>query len=159
MTTTSGQRGAPSLEHDGEIRLGPLGDFIGFNLRLAQDASFQTFAKHVGKPQVRPGRFAALMLIHQNPGLTQMELSRAIARDKSSVTPLVQTLQREGLITRRVSEADRRRVTLRLTEAGEVVLKSLLEHAEEHDRKLDAIVGDRKDEFLALLKMIVRQLA
>lgn len=159
MSKTKGQPEAAPPERDGEIRLGPLKNFIGFNLRLAQDASFQTYAQHVGKPHLRPGRFAAMMLIHQNPGLTQMELSRAIARDKSSVTPLVQTLQREGLITRTPSETDRRRVTLRLTEAGEEVLESLLANAEEHDRKLDAIVGDRKAELLELLKMITTQLA
>lgn len=146
-------------EHDGEIRLGPLETFIGFNLRLAQDASFQTFAQHAARPHLRPGRFAALMLIKQNPGLTQMDLSRAIARDKSTVTPLVQSLQRDGLVTRRVSKTDRRRVTIRLTEAGETALRILLEHAEEHERKLDAIVGDGKAEFLELLRTIVKQLA
>ena len=159
MSKTNGPSGATPAEQDGKIRLGPLDNFIGFNLRLAQDASFQTYAQRVGKPHLRPGRFAAMMLIHQNPGITQMELSRAIARDKSSVTPLVQTLQREGLITRTPSETDRRRVHMRLTEAGEKALESLLAHAEEHDRKLDAIVGDRKAELLELLKMITRQLA
>ena len=99
------------------------------------------------------------MLIKQNPGLTQMDLSRAIARDKSTVTPLVQGLQREGLVSRTVSATDRRRVTLRLTEAGEAALDELLDHAAEHDRKLDAIVGDQKAEFLRLLKKISGELA
>ena len=159
MSRTTARRRPAPREHDGEIRLGPLENFIGFNLRLAQDASFQTYAQYVGNPELKPGRFAALMLIHQNPGLTQMELSRAIARDKSSVTPLVQALQREGLIDRSASQVDRRRVTLRLTEAGEDVLKLLLAHAEEHDRKLDAIVGPHKAQFLELLKKVVRELA
>ena len=158
MSKSKGQQGTEPFEHDGEIRLGPLENFIGFNLRLAQDASFQTYAQHVGKPHLGPGRFAAMMLIHQNPDITQKELSRAIARDKSSVTPLVQTLQREGLITRTPSETDRRRVHLRLTQAGEEVLKTLLARAEEHDRKLDAIVGDRKAELIDLLKKIVKNL-
>lgn len=149
------KRSDPSIA----IRLGPLEDFIGFNLRLAQDASFQVYAQHTGAPHLRPGRFASLMVIHQNPGLTQMELGRAIARDKSSVTPLVKSLQRDGLVERRSSDNDRRSVTLRLTRAGEDVLKSLLEHAREHDRKLDEIVGlANKAKFLKLLKKIVVEL-
>ncbi|WP_417680349.1 MarR family winged helix-turn-helix transcriptional regulator [Roseibium sp.] len=158
MSETNEPTDAAPSERDGKIRLGPLENFIGFNLRLAQDASFQTYAQRVGKPHLGPGRFAAMMLIHENPGITQMELSRAIARDKSSVTPLVQTLLREGLITRTPSETDRRRAHLRLTPAGEEVLASLLAHAEEHDRKLDDIVGDRKAELLDLLKKIVKNL-
>jgi len=118
------------------------------------------FAQHTGTPHLRPGRFASLMVIHQNPGLTQIELGRAIARDKSSVTPLVQALQRDGLVKRRPSVSDRRSQTLWLTRAGEAALRSLLAHAREHDRKLDAIVGlKKKPEFLRLLKKIVAELS
>ena len=159
MSTATKRRNASQPARSGETRLGPLEDFIGFNLRLAQDASFQVYAQHTGAPHLRPGRFASLMVIHQNPGLTQIELGRAIARDKSSVTPLVQALQRDGLVERRSSDNDRRSVTLWLTEAGENALQSLLAHAEEHDRKLDAIVGlANKPELLRLLKKIVTEL-
>jgi DNA-binding MarR family transcriptional regulator len=136
-----------------------LEDVIGFNLRLAQDASFRAFARRAGQPHLKPGRFAALAVIHNNPGLTQMELSRAIARDKSSVTPLIQELQKKKLVTRRPSPIDRRRVTLRLTRAGEAMLRDLTARAMDHDRKLDAIVGDRKAEFVALLKKIADEIA
>lgn len=160
MSTAAKRRNAPQASRTGEIKLGPLEDFIGFNLRLAQDASFQVYAQHSGAAHLRPGRFASLMVIQQNPGLTQMELGRAIARDKSTVTPLVQALQRDGLVERRASDTDRRTVTLWLTKAGEAALQSLLAHAEEHDRKLDAIVGlANKAEFLRLLKKIVNELS
>jgi DNA-binding MarR family transcriptional regulator len=141
------------------IRLGMLNDVVAFNLRLAQDASFRAFARHSGDPHLKPGRFAAMMIIHENPGLTQAELGRAIARDKSSVSPLVQALQRKGLVTRRVSDTDRRRATLNLTEAGEAALKTLLGHALEHDRKLDAIVGAKKKGLIQLLKKIADELS
>jgi DNA-binding MarR family transcriptional regulator len=142
-----------------KIRLGILDEVVGFNLRLAQDASFRMFAKHSRQPHLRPGRFAMMMVIHENPGLTQTDLGRAIARDKSSVTPLVQELLREGLVTRGVSETDRRRTLLRLTRAGETALKALLVHAMEHDRKLDAIVGSQKALLITLLRKIADELS
>ena len=149
----------PRRERQPGIRLGILDSVVGFNLRLAQDAAFRVFARHAGEAQLKPGRFAAMMIIHNNPGMTQMDLSRAIARDKSSVTPLIQELQRQGLVARRPSKADRRRISLRLTRAGETALKALLHHAMEHDRKLDMIVGDRKAEFIAILKKIADQIS
>jgi DNA-binding MarR family transcriptional regulator len=88
-----------------------------------------------------------------------MELGRAIARDKSTVTPLIKDLQRRGLVERRPSETDRRSRTLRLTAAGEEALDQLLVHALEHDRRLDEIVGDRKAEFLDLLKRVAREIS
>lgn len=151
--------GATRPGQNGDARLGPLEDFIGFNLRLAQDASFQVFAQHSAAPHLRPGRFASLLIIHQNPGMSQMELGRAIARDKSSVTPLVKALEQDGLVERRTSLKDRRSVTLWLTAAGEEALGVLYAHAREHDRKLDALVGpENKAAFLSLLKKIVKEL-
>lgn len=137
-----------------EVNVGPLKYFVGFNLRLAQDASFRAFARQSGQKGIRPGRFAAMMVLHDNPGITQSALSRAIARDKSSVTPLIQDLQRRGLVQRTPSPTDRRSITLKLTRAGEAVLRELMLHAREHDRRLDQIVGPAKAEFVALLRKI-----
>jgi len=144
---------------NGEVKLGGLEDLIGFHLRLAQDASFRAFARHSGQPHLKPGRFAAMTVIHDNPGISQVALSRAIARDKSSVTPLVQELSRHGLVKRQTSASDRRSIRLTLTRSGEAVLADLATHAMEHDRQLDEIVGDSKPEFIALLKKITDSLA
>lgn len=140
------------------VRLGPLENFIGYNLRLAQSVSFRTFAHSVGKRGLKVGHFAALMLIHHNPGISQIAVGRAIARDKSTVTPLIKDMEKRGLIKRQPSKTDRRSVTLRLTFAGERMLKQLMVHATEHDRKLDEIVGDRKPELLELLRKIADRL-
>jgi len=40
MKAPSRRRASPPRRRNGDARLGPLDDFIGFNLRLAQDASF-----------------------------------------------------------------------------------------------------------------------
>ncbi|HEY7991971.1 MAG TPA: MarR family transcriptional regulator [Stellaceae bacterium] len=137
-----------------EPKLGALQGFIGFNLRLAQDASFRVFARKSGQRDIMPGRFAALMVLRDNPNITQSALGRAIARDKSSVTPLLQDLQRRGLVKRMRSTTDRRSVTLTLTAAGARVLQDLILHAREHDRKLDEIAGPSKAEFVAILRRI-----
>jgi DNA-binding MarR family transcriptional regulator len=151
-------RKAAAEEGQEEVSLGELEGFIGFNLRLAQDASFRAFTRRVGEINLKPGRFAALMVIHNNPGITPGALGRAIARDKSTITPLVQALLRDGLVERRQSKTDRRSFTLRLTEAGEVLRRKLFLPARAHDRKLDEIVGERKGEFLRLLRKIVDSL-
>jgi len=141
------------------VDLGDLEGYVGFHLRVAQDASFRAFARVSGQHGIKPGRFAALMVISRNPGISQAALGQTIARDKSSVTPLIQELQRHGLIERRGSAEDRRRVELYLTVAGEKHLERLRRVAGEHDAKLDAIVGARKSEFLDLLRKIANEIA
>jgi DNA-binding MarR family transcriptional regulator len=147
----------PSAGAD-EPTLGVLEGFIGFHLRLAQDASFRSFAQRAGRHDLRPGRFAAMMVIHDNPGINQTALGRLIARDKSTITPLLQGLERQGLVVRRAAANDGRSFVLTLTPDGEATLCDLLAQAREHDGKLDEIIGDRKDEFIRLLQRIVQEL-
>lgn len=140
------------------VDLGDLESYIGFHLRVAQDASFRAFARESGQHDLRPGRFMALTVIAGNPGISQAALGQTISRDKSSITPLIQDLQRLGLIERRSAADDRRRVELCLTAAGERHLERLQRFAREHEAKLDAIVGAKKDEFLSLLRKIVSEI-
>lgn len=137
-----------------QIDRGILDGFIAFNLRQAQDAAFRAFVHHSAQRDFKPGRFAVLMLLHYNPGLSQTDLCREIARDKSTVTPLIQDLLGRGLIERRRSETDRRIAALTLTATGKTHLSALLEDVCEHDRRLDKIIGTDKPRLLALLKMI-----
>lgn len=141
------------------VDLGELGGYIGFHLRVAQEASFRAFARETGQHGLKPGQFAALVVIGRNPGIGQSALGQTIARDKSSVTPLIKELQRLGLIERRASEEDWRRVNLFLTGAGKRRLSRLTRTAEAHDRNLDRIVGDAKPKFLELLRAIADALA
>ena len=112
-------------DRQGEVRLGALEDYIAFHLRLAQGASFRAFQRRSGMPGLRQGWFAVLMLIRENPGITPMALSRASGRDKSTITPILRALEREGLVTREAVPGDRRSYALRLTAEGEARLAHL----------------------------------
>ncbi len=139
--------------------LGDLDGYIGFYLRIAQDASFRAFARTAHARNLKPGRFAALEVIARNPGIGQSELGRAIARDKSTVTPLIQELRERQLIRRHRNARDGRRAELFLTGAGRAYLSRIRRHARRHDGKLDRIVGADKAAFIGLLKRIADELA
>ena len=137
------------------IDFGPLAGWVGFNLRMAQEATFQAFSRRSQDIGESPGRFATLMLIGRNPGISQTELSLANGRDKSSLTPVVEDLVRRGLVERRRMDEDRRAYRLTLTAAGEKTLASMIRAARGHERVLDGIIGARdRVRFLEVLKRI-----
>ena len=142
-----------------DVQIGFLSDFVGFHLRLAQDASYRTFARHRDKDLIKPGRFPALAIIHLNPGISQSALGRAIARDKSTVSPLIKDLQKNGFISRKPSAHDRRSVTLSLTKKGERTLDRLRTRADEHEAELDRLVGASKPRLMSLLVKIIEGMA
>jgi DNA-binding MarR family transcriptional regulator len=141
------------------VKFGPLALWIGFNLRMAQEASFQAFSRRSQEIGENPGRFATLTLIARNPGISQTALSHANGRDKSSLTPVVEDLVRRGLIERKRMDSDRRAYRLNLTAQGKKTLTQLTRCARRHERNLDRIIGmrDRK-RFLALLKKIAAEI-
>ncbi|TFF17691.1 MarR family transcriptional regulator [Jiella endophytica] len=159
MSATTKSRGSEVARPKTQpVTLGQLDNYIAFHLRLAQNASFNAFKRKAGEADLRPGRFAVMAIIEGNPGITPLALSRASGRDKSTITPVLRGLERDGLIARSRIEADRRSHALFLTPAGEAMLQTLTEAAAEHDRELDAIVGDKKHELIALLRRIVATL-
>ena len=154
------KRGAVAPKPDNfDVQLGFLSDCVGFHLRLAQDASYRTFAKHHDKDLIKPGRYPALAIIHLNPGISQSALGRAIARDKSTVSPLIKDLQKNGFINRKASTQDRRSVTLALTKKGERTLDALHARATEHEEELNRLVGPSKARLMSLLGKIITSMS
>jgi DNA-binding MarR family transcriptional regulator len=156
----SERRSGPKTGGRGEaVDYGPLADWVGFNLRMAQAAAFQAFSRLAQEIGTRPGRFATLMLIGRNPGISQTVLSRANGRDKSSLTPVLNDLARRGLITRRRTRADQRAYRLVLTPAGRRLLGELTRCARTHERNLDHIIGVRDQKsFVRVLKRIIAEM-
>lgn len=141
------------------VDFGPLAHWVGFNLRMAQEAAFQAFSHLSQEIGESPGRFATLTLIARNPGISQTELSLANGRDKSSLTPVVEDLVKRGLIERKRMDSDRRTYRLYLTSSGKKVLTMLTRCARRHERNLDRVIGERdRKRFIQILKKIAADL-
>ena len=141
------------------VDLGPLATWVGFNLRVAQEATFQAFSHLSAEIGESPGRFSTLTLIARNPGISQTELSAANGRDKSSLTPVIEDLVRRGLVERKRMDHDRRTYRLMLTAVGKKTLALMMRAARQHERNLDRVIGLRdKKRFLEILKRIAAEI-
>jgi DNA-binding MarR family transcriptional regulator len=108
-----------AMSHDSEDNFLPVQN-VGFALSKAGNlltaevdaalasASASVTAAHVG----------ALLVLARDMAHTPVALSRLLGVDSGSVTRTVDRLEREGLVRRDRSSADRRVVNLTLTEAG-----------------------------------------
>ncbi|MGC1696747.1 MAG: MarR family transcriptional regulator [Pseudolabrys sp.] len=163
MQTTNGsnrvRRGKNGEAIAEAVRFGPLEYWVGFNLRMAQEAAFQAFSRRSQEIGESPGRFATLTIIARNPGISQTELSHANGRDKSSLTPVVEDLVRRGLVERKRMRQDRRTYRLNLTPAGKKTLTMLTRCARRHERVMDGIIGQRdRKRFIQILKRLAAEI-
>lgn len=73
--------------------------------------------------------WAVLLVLQDAPGLTPGEMSARTLRDKTTVTRMVDRLERKGFVIRSRDERDRRVVRLQLSDAGAGAFAQLAEIA------------------------------
>jgi len=108
----------PADEGDG-VDYDELPTYVGYLLRRAQATIFREFERSLGDIGLTPGAFGLLMLIRANPGITQMDLANAFGIDKSTLTPVLNRLERGGLVRRKQMAHDRRYNALYFEESQE----------------------------------------
>jgi DNA-binding MarR family transcriptional regulator len=115
---------------------GLLPNLLGYQLRRAQIAVFQNFARAMADFDITPGRFGVLQVIAANGGLSQSELGAILGIDRSTVVAVIDRLERDGLVRRAKAPRDRRSHALQLSEKGAVTLAVLEQRVAAHERDI-----------------------
>jgi MarR family transcriptional regulator, lower aerobic nicotinate degradation pathway regulator len=99
-----------------------LDDQIGYVLRRVTQRHLSIFAAAI--PEVTTTQFAVLARLTETGPLSQNQLGRATAMDAATIKGVVDRLARLGLVATTADPADRRRLTVTLTEAGVALFAS-----------------------------------
>lgn len=135
----------------------PLSGYVGYALRRAQGVIFADFNHTLAKLNLRPGQFAVLVLIDQNPGTSQSSVSAALGIQKANFVATIADLEARGLVRRRKSESDGRTYSLGLTPRGRAVLQHAAELQSLHEARVIAQIGSEgRLQLLALLDRLAR---
>jgi DNA-binding MarR family transcriptional regulator len=129
-----------------KLNLGPLKSLVGFNIRQAQLAVYDDFMRGAPIRGLTPGQLALLVLVDENPNITQQRLCEGIRVEKSTLVVRLHRLAERGLIQRVRSTEDRRQNGLRLTKKGKAAMQGMLSFVALHERKIasDLSVAERK---------------
>jgi DNA-binding MarR family transcriptional regulator len=143
--TTGGKRRsvAQVSELNAPVSLAPLTSLAGYLIRQAQLWVFQDFNETLAPLDMRPVQYSILALVSENPGLSQMALSRVLGIVRSGMVPLLDSLENRGLLKRAASVSDRRSHALHLTAAGDALLVRANALVQEHEVRLKQKVGAR----------------
>jgi DNA-binding MarR family transcriptional regulator len=103
---------------------------------------------------IRPSQLAVLLLVRHNPGLTQAAVSRVLDITKTNLVPLLDGLEKRGLLERRKAKGDRRAFALHLTRKGETYAAKMEVRHNKMEVLLRKRLGEKtSDELLRLLHM------
>ncbi|RZS84256.1 MarR family winged helix-turn-helix transcriptional regulator [Pigmentiphaga kullae] len=129
---------------------------IGFLVRHVHKAFARVLAERLGPYGVTSAQWTVLRSLWQEDCCSQVDLAANIRVEKASLTQILSSLERQGLIVRERSDTDRRRWLVSLTDQGRALEPLLLPFAGEIDRL--ASTGFSKKELAELKSLLTRAL-
>lgn len=97
----------------------------GHLIRRVQQISSALFAEECGIFDLTSVQFAALLAIGANPDIDATRLSHLVAFDRSTLGDVLERMESKGWIERHATKADRRIKLVRLTTAGDALLRKV----------------------------------
>ncbi|APH71307.1 MarR family winged helix-turn-helix transcriptional regulator [Aquibium oceanicum] len=130
----------------------------GHLIRRLHQLSTQVFLQRVREAgyDLTPVQFAALDALRHSPGIDQAGLAQAIGKDRATVGAVADRLVQKELVTRIVSDRDKRSRELALTGEGEATLAALEPVVERLQKEILPGLDDAEYEaFIALARKAV----
>ena len=91
---------------------------INYLLTTAQHEVFQTFSSGLSQFNITPGQYGVLSCLWKNGSCTPKEISQILRLENSTISGVLDRMQKRGLINRVVDPEDRRSVQVVPTEEG-----------------------------------------
>jgi DNA-binding MarR family transcriptional regulator len=129
----------------------------GFMIRRAHQISVSLFLEETGTLGITNRQYGIMLVLKAEPGIDQITVAKLLGLDRSTTGMVLTKLEDAGLVGRVIGAHDRRKRSLKLTPAGERMLKRLAEPARRaQERVLSAFSPHERETFLDLLDKFAR---
>jgi DNA-binding MarR family transcriptional regulator len=126
---------------------------ISINLRRASQVMVRDFADSVKQYDISSAQHRMLSWIKAHPGRNQSEAATAIGMQRTNFAPIIEELEKRGLVAR--ERADGRSNALTVTPSGAAMLRTINRKIEIHEAKFSALMTpDEKAVLLSVLHRI-----
>ena len=132
-----------------------ISDFVNL-LRASSDIS-TALDKLLAKHELLQGRWWVLVLLMRQDDLTSTptDLAEKAGVTKATMTGFIDGLVREGLVTRITDDVDRRKLLIKLTEAGQQKLDMVLpDYYQKVSALMSLLNADQRESLLVNIKVL-----
>ena len=129
--------------------------FVGYHMKRAFNVVQSDLARTLKPFELRMLSYSALVLIVDNPGLSQSQLAKAMDVERPNLVVIVDELEQRELISRQKVPSDRRTYALNATLKGRRLFARAVKAVEEHEAALlQGIDGPALDVVIDALRLI-----
>jgi DNA-binding MarR family transcriptional regulator len=139
------------------LELTALRQTSGFMIRLLQIQILEEFFEYFSAAGFTPAEHSALILIRDNPSVTQSEVADALRILLPNLVKVLSKLETKAYIKRKRSSRDKRAVELKLTARGKQVAARASDMGDDFNRLVLSPLTEReRNQFLSMLNRLVR---
>jgi DNA-binding MarR family transcriptional regulator len=138
---TRAQPNSPQRNTRPPVSVGVLNEHLGYFMRRAQVWIFNDFIRTLSEIEIRPAQYSVLVVIGENPGLSQSDLARTLGIERARLVHMLDLLGKRGWTERQPAPSDRRSHALFLTRDGQKMLRKAKALAAEHEAHLTERLG------------------
>lgn len=121
-----------------------------FPLYVASKEVIRLYHPHLAELDLTYTQYIALMVLWEEKSISVKALGERLYLDTGTLTPLLKSMEKKGLVTRRRSEKDERSVTVGLTEEG----LAIKERAAEIPMKVGSCLPLPREEAAELYRLL-----
>ncbi|MBF0274628.1 MAG: MarR family transcriptional regulator [Nitrospinae bacterium] len=126
----------------------PVGFHINRTANLLRN-SFNSFLKPYG---IAGEQFTLLKILNENPAITQTEISEYLYKNKTTITRMMDVLEKKGYITKVRQNNDRRSFRISVTKSGKSLISELSGIFDPKIERLNNVFSE--EEMASFLKVI-----
>jgi len=133
--------------------------FIPYQMKMAIKGFEKQGTDYTARYNLSMGQSYILCALMEEDGSTLTRVGQRANLESSTLTTMVDRLERERLVERRPSSEDRRTTHLYLTNKGREISTIIYEEACRHNAAIETALGDYKDAWYEIVKRMGKFIA
>ncbi len=132
-----------------------LSRFIGTHIRATNTVALAALERAFAPLRMSPTRYSLLVHADERPGITQTRLAELAGADRTTIMPMLRSMERLGYVKRSRARHDRRAVEVHITARGRAQLRRLVPLAVAHEQRMvEGLSRAEQQELLRLLGLL-----
>ncbi|MFV0244435.1 MAG: MarR family winged helix-turn-helix transcriptional regulator [Qingshengfaniella sp.] len=137
----------------------PVARSVNFRLRMAQILAYKVFEARIPDHGGAARYLGLLSIICENPGQSQSRLAEAVGLQRSSLVPILDRMEKNGIVERRAVDGDRRSNAVWATDHGTGIVADLNARAQAiEEQTLDGLSPGEVQQLRTLLDRVISNL-
>lgn len=138
-------------DNSSQVALNMLTELLGYKLRLVHLFSIEKFREISSRIGITTGQAGALILVANNPGISQADLARAMHIERATMGTTVSRMISRDWLVRRANKGNRRAYALYLSDEGKALVDQLIPLLRDHEKRITENLSSEEATALKLL--------